>query len=201
MHITQITVSYGETQSLPEYSNVKPNITITAAIEDGDDPTAVELNLWAHAKQQVHEQIDQALEGSGMAAKYSTEPRFQVLRTYQGYTARGKIEQPKIVVVLPNGMRLDTQLDQRLGSISYRETRKLRYDHALRIATEYAHDQESELLDCADGDISRLEALLPPLPEEPEQKEAESLGGPGGSDIYAAAFDEDDDDLDEDDDE
>lgn len=183
MQITQITVSYGETQSLPEYSNVKPNIMITAAIQEGDDPSAVEVTLWAHAKQQVHEQIDLALEGSNMAAKYSTEPRFQVLRTYQGHAARGRIEQPKIVVVLPADMRLSRQLNQRLGGPSYRETKKLRYGHAMRIATEYAHDQECELLDCADGDISRLEALLP-----------EDRGGPGGGDIYATAFEEDDDD-------
>jgi hypothetical protein len=155
----------------------------------------IEAELWQLAKAAVHEQIDLALETSGLAAKYSTEPRFQVLRTYQGYTARGRIEQPKIVVILPDTMRLDTQLDQRLGSISYRETKKLRYGHALRIATEYAHDQEYALLDCADGDISRLEALLPPLPEEPKKKEAEDLGGPGGNDIYAAAFEEDDEDY------
>jgi hypothetical protein len=167
LNITQITVSYGETQSLPEYSNVKPNLTITAALDEGDNPEVIEEVLWEQVKAAVHEQIDQALEGSGMAAKYSTEPRFQVQRTYQGYTARGKIDQPKIVVVFPNDVRLDEQLNQRLGSISYRETRKLRYDHAMRIATKYAHDQEYELLDCSDGDISRLEALLPPLPEEP----------------------------------
>lgn len=167
MNITQITVSYGETQSLPEYSNVKPNITITATLDAGEDVAIVEAQLWEHAKEAVREQIDQALEASGKAARYSTEPRYQVLRTYQGYTARGRIEQPKIVVILPDAMRLDDQLDQRLGSPSYRESKKLRHGHAMRIATEYAHDQQCELLDCSDGDISRLEALLPPLPEKP----------------------------------
>jgi hypothetical protein len=167
VNITQITVSYGETQSLPEYSNVKPNMTITATIQEGDDPAMIEAELWNHAKTAVHEQIDLALEASNMAAKYSAEPRYQVQHTYQGYTVHGRIEQPNIVVVFPNDMRLSEQLNQRLGSIGYRETRKLRYGHAMRIATEYAHDQECVLLDCSDGDLSRLEALLPPLPEEP----------------------------------
>ena len=196
MHITQITVSYGETQSLPEYSNVKPNITITATIEEGDDPTAAELALWEHAKQQVHEQIDLALEGSGMAAKYSDEPRFQVQRTYQGYTAHGRIDQPKIVVILPDALRLSEELNRRLGSVSYRETKKLRYGHAMRIATEYAHDQECQLLDCADGDISRLEALLPPLPDAPPaQHPIDAV--PADSDIDEWEGDDEEDDQDD----
>jgi hypothetical protein len=168
MNITQITVSYGETQSLPEYSNVKPNITITAALDEGDNPEVIEEVLWEQAKAAVHEQIDLALEANAKAAKYSTEPRFQVLRTYQGYTARGRIEQPKIVAILPDGMRLEKRLDERMGGASYRETKKLRHSHALRMATEIAaEDPACVLLDCADGDISRLEALLPPLPEPP----------------------------------
>lgn len=166
MHITQITVSYGETQSLPEYSNVKPLLSLTATLDEGEDVAIVEAQLWEHAKDAVHAQIDAALEANDKAAKYSTEPRYRVMRTYQGYTAHGKIDQPKIVVVFPTELRLDEQLDTRLGSVSYRETKNLRYSHAMRIATEYAHDQQCVLLDCADGDLSRLEALLPPLSEE-----------------------------------
>jgi hypothetical protein len=44
--ITQITVSYGETQSLPEYSNVKPNVTLTATLDPTDSPEQAEAALW-----------------------------------------------------------------------------------------------------------------------------------------------------------
>jgi hypothetical protein len=195
MQITQITVSYGETQSLPEYSNVKPLLSITATLDEGEDVAIVEAQLWEHAKDAVHAQIDAALEANDKAAKYSTEPRYQVMRTYQGYTAHGKIDQPKIVVVFPTELHLDEQLDKRLGSVSYRETKNLRYSHAMRIATEYAHDQQCVLLDCADGDISRLEALLPPLPEElPEELPAQHP-------IDAQVADLDDDEWESDDEE
>ena len=50
MKITQVTVSYGETQSLPEYSNVKPHLSLTAEIEPQDDPTQIEFELWAWAR-------------------------------------------------------------------------------------------------------------------------------------------------------
>jgi hypothetical protein len=196
MNITQITVSYGETQSLPEYSNVKPNITITAVIEEGEDLSAVEVALWAHAKQQVHEQIDLALEANNIPAKYSTDPRFQVLKTRtSSYYDRGKIELPKLVAIIPN----DSKLDDRFVHAGWRDSRKLRYSHAQRLAAETCDEGGYTIVDCADGDLSRLLAMLPEeaKAEKPDTKQDDDLGGPGGVDIYAAAFEEDDDDDDD----
>src|SRR5688572_23962743 len=79
--LTTITVSYGETQSLPEYSNVKPQITLGATLDEGDDPAQAEAYLWQLAKDSVHAQIDLALEANGRPAKHSTEPRYQILQT------------------------------------------------------------------------------------------------------------------------
>lgn len=160
MKITQITVSYGETQSLPEYSNVKPNLTLTATIEPEDDPTQVEFELWAWARDSVHAQIDAALEANGKPAKYSTEPRYQVLRTYWNqWDHRGETKPPQYVIIAPDELKLDR------GAHSQRlivDSRKLRSAHAQKVAAELMGDKDEgyTLLDCSDGDMSRLEKAL-----------------------------------------
>jgi hypothetical protein len=167
MKLTQITVSYGQTQSLPEYSNVKPLISLSATIDDGDDPAEVEALLKARAKASVHEQIDDALELNGMAAKYSQEPRYQVMRTYwDSYLNRGKPELPKLVVILPNELDPDKKsLGTGLIHSGYPESRKLRKLHALRVAWDSARDLGAVLIDCADGDLTPLIAALAVVPE------------------------------------
>ena len=176
MKITQITVSYGETQSLPEYSNVKPNLTLTATIDEGDDVAAVEAELWALVKAHVHEQVDLALEGSGKAAKHSTEPRYQVLRTYHEYhRPKDAPPQPPIIaVVLPNEMTLDKEtFGTRFVSAGYgSDNRKLRYTHAMSVAREVVDNEPGALIiDCSDGDLTRLAAALPPPAPQPEEQE------------------------------
>jgi hypothetical protein len=69
MIITQISVSYGETQSLPDYCNVKPGITLTAFVEAGESAEAVEAALWKFAKEAVQTHIDSALEDHGLPAR------------------------------------------------------------------------------------------------------------------------------------
>lgn len=159
MKLTQITVSYGETQSLPEYSNVKPNITLTAALDDGDDPAAVEAELWQQAQAAVHEQIDLALEANGRAAKHSTEPRYQVMRTAHDRWRRDDDppNPPPLVVILPDAMNLD----KRFVHVGWPESRKLRYHHALQIAHDRAGELSAPIVDCSDGDLSRLANALP----------------------------------------
>lgn len=162
MNITQITVSYGETQSLPEYSNVKPNLTLTAVLQDGDDPTEAEQLLWSQAKAAVREQIDLALEANGKAAKWSTEPRYQVMQTYWSeYEHRGEQKPPQYVIIAPDGPKLDR------GAYSQRlilDTSKVRAAHAQKVAHELLGDPDEHytLIDCSDGDLSRVAAALPP---------------------------------------
>jgi hypothetical protein len=163
MILTQITVSYGETQSLPEYSNVKPAITLTAVLNEDEDATAAEAELWQHAKNAVREQIDLALEANGKAAKWSGEPRYQVMQTYWNqWDHRGETEPPQFVIILPNEINPDrgayAQKLVHTGNMS--DARKLRYDHARRIAAEVVQERGYTLIDCAGGDLSGLGAVL-----------------------------------------
>jgi hypothetical protein len=164
VNITQITVSYGETQSLPKYSNVKPSLTLTATIDDGESAADAEAALWQLAKDSVHAQIDAALEANDRPAKYDPAPRYQVMRTYWDRYNRPKdeVEPPKIVVILPNEVELKEQFGQRLVHAGYPESRKLRYGHALRVARESARELGASLIDCADGELMRLAVVLAP---------------------------------------
>jgi len=174
--ITQVTIGYGETQSLPEYSNVKPSATFTATIEDGDDLWEVEQQLWDLAKGAVRAQIDATLEFHGKPAKYDPSPRFQVMRTYWNkWENKGAPEPPRIVVVFPNEMDAPKDIDARLVHAGYGESRKLRYAHALDVARGVVQDNEGyTIVDCSDGDLSRLEAALKTLPAPAPEIEAEN---------------------------
>lgn len=78
MIITQVTVSWQQTQSLPEYSNIKPGLTLTAQLQDGDNVDEVVLALRDQARRFVEEHIDEALERNDIPAKFSHDPRFDV---------------------------------------------------------------------------------------------------------------------------
>jgi hypothetical protein len=173
MKLLTITVSYGATQSLPEYSNVKPSITLTAQLDPDDDPNEVEQLLWRHAKISVHEEIDRTLELCDRAARYSDEPRYQVLRTYWNeWEHRGETKPPEYIVIVPNGVSLDRKVyDQRLVHTGSGDSRKLRYHHARRLADAYVQDGYT-LLDCSSGELTPLDAALsvpaPQMESNPE---------------------------------
>jgi hypothetical protein len=164
MILTQITVSYGGTQSLPEYSNTKVNISLTATIDPDDDPADVERVLWEHAKESAHAQIDAALEANGKAAKYDPAPRYQVMQTYWSqWDHKGEAKPEQYVIILPSTIDLERDAyAQKLVHVSSMEdSRKLRYDHARRVATAKLHEGDDyTLIDCADGDLSALNLAI-----------------------------------------
>jgi len=164
MKLTEITISYGETVSLPGYSNTKPQITLTATIGPDDDPAEIELLLWAHARQAVQAQADTTLEQNDQPAKYDPAPRYQVMRTYYDRYGRPKdeIAPPIIVVVFPDDNDLDREsYGARFVHAGYAESRKLRYQHAMRVAAKAARENNNaEIIDCSDGNLQRLKVAL-----------------------------------------
>lgn len=194
MKLIQMTISYGQTQSLPEYSNVKPLISLTATLDEDDDPVAIEALLWMHAKATIYEQIDAALEANDRAAKYSLEPRYRLIRTYgDSYYRRGKPELPKIVAIIPDGLKFK---DDRFSTPHY-GVAEMRHAHALRMAEQYAHEHGYTLMDLADGDLAALLAALPEDP--PEEPKPAPFVSPLDDEYHE--IEEEDDDLDEEDEE
>lgn len=175
MNITQITVSYGETASLPEYSNVKPLLSITATLDAGEDVALIEAQLWEHARTAVHAQIDAALEANDRPAKYDPCPRYQVLKTARSSYERNAPTPPRLVVIVPDGLKLNRDdIGAHLVSAAYGESRNLRYAHALNVAHDAAENYEgAAILDCSDGDLTPLESALAVMADAPAPVTAE----------------------------
>lgn len=180
MRITTVTIGFGATQSLPEYSNVKPTCTLSAEVAEGEDPAAVAAQLQHAARQLVEAEIDNALEYNGRPARYSTEPRYQVIHTGSQWLRRKgngpqvKCQPPEhLVIILPNELRLESASDQWWSHL-YGASRKVRHGHALRAAEEYIADNSEKswrLIDASDGDLSKVPAWVlesAVAPEEPE---------------------------------
>lgn len=173
MKITEITVGYAAVQSLPEYSNVKPSLTLTATLDEGDDPAEAEALLWHHAKDAVHAQVDLALEANDRAAKYSTDPRYQVMKTYWNqWDHRGETKPPQYVVILPNEINLErgAYAQSLIHAAHTGDSRKLRYTHALVLARDVIADADDSptLLDCGKGDLTLLNLALSAPESNPE---------------------------------
>ena len=92
MKIKTVEVTYGETCSLPEYSNVKVAVTVSADLEEGDSLDSVQGTLMLVAKHYVRNEIDDALEDSGRSPKHDTDELFQIFRP--NYTDRWRIIAP-----------------------------------------------------------------------------------------------------------
>lgn len=96
MNITQVTVSWQQTQSLPAYSNIKPGLTLTAQLQDGDNIDEVIVALRDQARSFVETHIDEALERNDVPAKYSEDLRYDVF-------AHGRGPDRKVAIV-PSGV-------------------------------------------------------------------------------------------------
>lgn len=72
--IKQITIEYGYTFNLGNYSSVRPAVTFTAELAAGDEPKLVTEFLQEQARAAVEKEIDATLELQGKA------PYFKQLR-------------------------------------------------------------------------------------------------------------------------
>lgn len=178
MQRTKIVVGYQHTHNLGNYSNARPSITIEATLDEGEDVEAAKAQLAAEARAYVHEQIDQALEHDGQPAKFSTEPRFRLERTvdatFGGWNEprRTAAVPERLLVILPVGMSLklrDTGGDTKTWWTSQGgDWHKMRLASIRRVAAEWLEAEPAyRLIDCSDGDLSKLPAWALELPVDP----------------------------------
>ncbi len=147
MQITEITVSYEATQSLSDYSNVRPGVRLTAVLVGHDDPTAVQQTLLNEARSIVQEEIDDCLIADGKAPRYYDGPRYQVVYN----------RETRIVAILPNETKpIDLPGP---GAWFHKTFRRMRLDQARGIAQDLAQDHDWRLIDCHEGDLSPLVEL------------------------------------------
>lgn len=183
MPLSKVIITYGLTQSLPDYCNVRPSITLEYTLEPGDDPYSVRADLIGEARAQVRELADQALEDAGRPARFSTEPRYAVLHsiTSNTYDARGQIRPvppERVVAIVP------ASSDDLVGSWGYTQggiypSDGLRWSHAVRVAEQYikVHADRGikyRLIECrAPHDLSFIPRAPEPEPEEQPEEQPE----------------------------
>jgi hypothetical protein len=204
MGTREITVRYEEKVGLPNYSNSTFGITEIITISDAEDADYVREGATALLRYQVQAEIDRIRERNGMAAKYDQGMRYKVLRNYpQRVWVQGKGDVPvegfkPVVVILPNGAEPDLRRFTGCTGRHESEHRGITYRHAHQLATEAATDG-AEVIDCADGDLSRLEPYLnkpePDIRREPDHDEDDGYDLERGELTSEDDDDEDDDDL------
>jgi hypothetical protein len=144
MKLTEISIAYTQTYNLGNYSNVKPEIRLTAVLEDGDNPEQIMAELQAQAQAHIHEVIDTTLEEQGDAPHFWKGPRYDLVEA-------GK---DKILVIIPAGQR-----EEMPGDWSDLPLRQ----HGWRLPTLQQHAHEKgryTVLDCSDGDFSHLPDMV-----------------------------------------
>lgn len=160
MKLVEVTVEYGVTQNLGDYSNTRPSIRVTAELAGNDNAAAVIEELTASAMQYVHAVVDDELEASGQRVKYSKEPLYQIWRS--------KIR--KALVLAPVGVEMpdeSTWKDKDNWRYAYMTfdhqiPDKMRYKKALTELFDLGKaNPDYSVVDCQDGDLS----IVPPLPD------------------------------------
>jgi len=143
MNIIQVSAGWTETASLPNYNNIKPSVTLTATLEEDENPTGCAQVLIEQARREVRELINQADEEHNNRPRYYKGPLFILL---QG-------RERECYAVAPKGCDYPADLRKIAieGPLNFVNSR----------AGDYAGDYGYQVINCADGDFSKL----PPLPE------------------------------------
>lgn len=71
MYISQVTVEWQETASLPGYNNIRPSIGMTAQLDANEDAFLAIGALLAEVKALVQEEIDATLIARGYSPRFT----------------------------------------------------------------------------------------------------------------------------------
>ncbi|MCA9935975.1 MAG: hypothetical protein H6662_15705 [Ardenticatenaceae bacterium] len=158
MQIEKITVKFGMTQNLGNYTNCRPEIELQAIIDEHDDPAWEIAALREMAVEMVHKLVDDELEQAGEPPKYTKEPLYSVFYAIK----RG------IVVVSPAGAKLpeiSNWLENDAWSRQYDMPPQMRLSTAMEKAALLAREHDYTLLDCSAGNFGDIPSLPDPGPE------------------------------------
>jgi hypothetical protein len=137
--VVNVTVSLKRTQSLPNYSNIAPEVSYEIELAPGDNPGAVTDIYYLAAETFVEGKIDEALELNNQPALYSREPRFDLVGI--------RIGRERFGIILPSMTEPPREL------YTYNIIGRLRYGHMLKYCAEQGF---STLLDCTEQELSDI---------------------------------------------
>lgn len=190
MKIETITAHYSRTQSLPGYNNVKPGLSATVALEDGDDVDQVRDDLMAWVKAEVHAQVDEALEADDQPPIFFRGARYALYKL--SVSGPGHERLTVAVFIWPS----EADKPQPPGGCSlglyhikgiFCTNRRLEWlrENCYRIV----RSDDLPLFECLDGALS--DELLEFARQEKERLEAEDVAQSEGGDEY---FEDDEED-------
>lgn len=139
----EITVGLSRTYSLPNYGNVRPSVSYTVELEDGDDPDTVIATMTAECDTYIRHEVDAQCEQVGLPAIYNlTEPRVSIYE----WRSMG------IALLFPSGVTspirfraLELPLDP-IGEYKIHPHNQCR-NYALRHLSHYATSHGLEFID------------------------------------------------------
>lgn len=144
MKIIEISIKLGQTFNLGNYSNVRPEIELTADPDETDTLDQVLDDLTARARQFIHDEIDRALEDNGKPPQFYAGPRYGLLLAHH----------EKVAVLVPADIDRDADW-LAFWSMNF-------FDRRLETVLDlFATDYQTQydLVDCRNGDLSKLPDL------------------------------------------
>lgn len=157
MKVTHISIEFGATQNIGDYSNVKPSVVIGADLEDGDDPKKVLASLKDQALTTIHGLVDDELEKVGQAPRYYNGPLLRIWKS----------EIRKCIVLAPQNVATPhetTWKDRDNWNYVHGNNgilHNLRLQTATQIWKTISVPEGFTKVDCSKGDFS----ILPGLPD------------------------------------
>lgn len=143
MKVIAVKAKFAYTYNLGNYSNVRPEVELTAELEEGDDPDEALVTLRGQAREHVHAEIDQVLESDDQPPKFYRGPLFKLVVA----------KDEKIVTIVPSKARdLPGVWDDLRTAFA-----GFPYTSLVRLARrDYSN---FNLIDCSDGNFGRLPAI------------------------------------------
>ena len=152
MHITEVRYTLGYTYNLGDYTNIRPEITLTANVESNEDANEALSHLYQTARHYCHSAIDSALESEGKPAEFSSEPRFVAYRCYDEH----------VTVIVPVDCAKSFEKENPLWRLSeggsYKEG--YRYAHLWKVLQEDWRKNDYRILDIKQDDIPEIERVF-----------------------------------------
>lgn len=156
--VTEIRVEVGGTENMGDYTNVKVSFSLMAELSDGDDAAEVLADLQTKATAAYRAQVDDERELHGLTVRYYDGPLYHVRKS----AVR------ECVVIFPDHVKLPEESNWKerdSWSMSYGSADHLRIEKARSMALQKAGSNDFLLIDCSDGDLTKLPPLPDPGPE------------------------------------
>lgn len=150
MPLKHITVSYQRSHRLPSGDHVQAEVTLNVSVPPDEKHEALKLELSSHVQDLVHDMLDAGCTASHHDAPFANEPRYDLALTKK----RAPRDHRELIIILPCGPNQRPYAPVLDLNII---VENLRHAYVRRYIALLSHRYERhEIIDCYDGDLSRI---------------------------------------------